>query len=258
MQIKKVIPRGLAATISELTDFARLSPNDALARLESSPEGLDEKVAEERLRIYGQNDVARETGWQRIWRYFERTRNDLMLPVLAVALFLLFIGKAGTGGVIAAVLLVSIILSLVQTYRSRKDLNKLWSETGMTAKVHRRTHGENRSARTDAGQESRKIPLRQLVPGDIITLAGGDKVPADVRLIKANNMVLSQSLVSGSLLPVRKSVNADARDAANPFDLENICLMGSAVVSGSGEGVVILTGARSWFSVTRAWRRHGK
>ena len=258
MQTKKVMPRGLAATISELTEIARLSPIDALERLESSQEGLEENEVEERLLIHGPNDVAREAGGERVWLYFERLRNDLLLPVLAVAVLLIFIGKAATGGVIATVLLVSIFLSLVHTYRFRKDLNKLWSETGMTAKVHRRNHGEDRSAETDAGREFRKLPLRKLVPGDVITLAAGDKVPADVRLIKADNMVLSQSLFSGSLFPVNKSADEDTREAANPFDLENICLMGSAVVCGSALGLVIQTGARSWLSVTRAWRRRGK
>jgi len=255
MQIKKGMPRGLAATISELTDIARLSPSDVLERLESSPEGLAQSEVEERLRNFGLNNAACEAGWDRIWHYFERLRNDLLLPVLAVAVILIFIGKAGTGSVIAAVLIASVFLSLVHTYRSRKDLKKLWGETGMTAKVHRKNHGQDRSAEMDMGPKFKKIPLRQLVPGDVITLEAGDKVPADVRLIISDNMMFSQKLLSGSLLPVRKSADADTGNATNPFDLSNICLMGSGVVSGSGVGVVILTGTRTWLGVTRAWRR---
>ncbi len=113
MQIKKGMPQGLAATISELTDIARLSPIDVLVRLKSPQEGLDQREVEERLLNYGLNNAACEAGWDRIWHYFERLRNDLLLPVLAAAMILIFIGKAGTGCVIAAVLFASVFLSLV-------------------------------------------------------------------------------------------------------------------------------------------------
>ncbi|HTP64965.1 MAG TPA: cation-transporting P-type ATPase [Geobacteraceae bacterium] len=255
MQTKEVMPRGLNATISTLAEFARLSPTDALARLESSPEGIYQKEAEERLRIHGRNEVAHETGWDRIRHYFEHLRNDLMLPVIATAVFLILIGKTGAGWIISLVLLVSVLLSLVHSYRSGKELKKLCSKIGLTAKVHRRSHGEVLSAETDTGLAFRKIPLRLLVPGDLIALEVSDRVPADVRLIKSENLVLSQSLLSGSLLPVKKSADADTGDAENPFDVQNICLMGSAVVSGSAVGLVILTGTRTWLGVTRAWRR---
>jgi len=258
MHIRKGSPQGIALVTRELTEIARLSPNDVLAQLASSPEGLDEKEAQERLHFHGPNDVTYQTGWHRIWHYFERLRNDLLLPVLAVAVILIFIGKLGTAWIISAVLLASVFFTLVHINRSGKELNKLWSVVGITAKIYRRNLGESRSAETETGQAFRKLPLRQLVPGDVIALAMGDKVPADVRLIKSDNIVLSQLVLSGALVPVKKSADAYTGDATNPFDLANICLMGSSVVSGSGVGVVILTGTRTWLGVTKAWRQRRK
>jgi Mg2+-importing ATPase len=258
MQIKKVMSLGLSATIRELTEIARLSPSDVLAQLSSSPEGLYQREAEEQLRIYGQNDAVCEARWDRIWRYFERLRNNLILPMVSATVVLIFIGKTDAGWVMSMVLLISVFLTLAYSCFFGNYRKKLRSVTGLTAKLHRRDHGDDCSTETDSGLIFRKIPLPMLVPGDVIAFAAGDKVPADVRLIKADNMMIDQSLFSGSSLPVKKHAEADFANASNSIDLENICLMGSSVVCGSGVGVVLLTGTRTWFGRTKAWRNYKK
>ena len=248
MRINNLKFHGLAATRDVLIEMARLSPTDALATLSSSAEGLDEKEAARRLHIYGLNDVICEAGSAKTWQYFERLRNNLVLPVLTVAVVLLFIGKTGAGGIIAAFLASTLFWSWGRSRSSTKMHKKLWSEIGLTAKVRRKNSEEGRWSGVAVQQEFRKIPLRELVPGDIVALETGDRVPADVRLLKVKDLVVNQTLLSCAEGMITKST-------IEPFELEGICLMGSQVVSGSAEAVVVLTGVRTWFGATKAWRR---
>ena len=87
------------------------------------------------------------------------------------------------------------------------------------------------------------MPIEQLVPGDIVLLSAGDMIPADLRLISAKDLFINQSTLTGEAMPLEKVAAAHVGTAETPFDLPNICFMGSAVVSGIGCGVVVLTGA---------------
>ena len=93
------------------------------------------------------------------------------------------------------------------------------------------------------------MPIEQLVPGDIVLLSAGDMIPADLRLITAKDLFLNQSTLTGEAMPLEKVAAAHAGAAETPFDLPNICFMGSAVVSGIGCGVVVLTGPRTAFGL---------
>jgi Mg2+-importing ATPase len=92
----------------------------------------------------------------------------------------------------------------------------------------------------------RRNPLKLLVPGDIVRLAAGDMVPADVRVLSAKDLFLNQSALTGEALPLEKS-RACIRRHQNPLELPNICFLGSNVESGSATAVVIHTEARTYF-----------
>ena len=92
-----------------------------------------------------------------------------------------------------------------------------------------------------------EVPIEKLVPGDIVLLSAGDMIPADLRLISAKDLFVNQSTLTGEAMPLEKNAQAHVGTAETPFDLPNICFMGSAVVSGVGCGVVVLTGARTAF-----------
>ena len=98
-----------------------------------------------------------------------------------------------------------------------------------------------------AAKEHDEVPIEQLVPGDIVLLSAGDMIPADVRLISAKDLFVNQSTLTGEAMPLEKNAQPHAGAAETPFDLPNICFMGSVVVSGVGSGVVVLTGARTAF-----------
>ena len=111
----------------------------------------------------------------------------------------------------------------------------------ITATVRRQT-GAGRHDHDD-------VPVEQLVPGDIVLLSAGDMIPADLRLITAKDLFINQSTLTGEAMPLEKVAAAHVGAAETPFDLPNICFMGSAVVSGIGCGVVALTGPRTAFGM---------
>jgi magnesium-transporting ATPase (P-type) len=92
-----------------------------------------------------------------------------------------------------------------------------------------------------------EIPIEELVPGDVVHLSAGDMVPADLRLIAAKDLFVNQASVTGEALPAEKHAQAMVSGTAGVGDLTNICLMGTAVVSGSATGVIVLTGKHAYF-----------
>jgi Mg2+-importing ATPase len=91
------------------------------------------------------------------------------------------------------------------------------------------------------------VPIEELVPGDIVHLSAGDMIPADIRLLAAKDLFVSQSALTGEALPVEKVAVAAAPPAGTLPDLPTICFMGTSVVSGTATGVVVATGNRTYF-----------
>jgi Mg2+-importing ATPase len=135
--------------------------------------------------------------------------------------------------------LLSVSLGFFQEHRSTKAADALRRMVQANATV-RRHDGGDAQGRSD-------VPIRQVVPGDIVFLSAGNMIPADVRLISATDLFINQSTLTGEAMPLEKNAQPHIGSAETPFDLPNICFMGSAVVSGVGCGVVVLTGARTAF-----------
>src|SRR5664280_2166460 len=144
-----------------------------------------------------------------------------------------------TAIVIAVMVGLSISLGFIQEHRSNKAAEALQRMVLITAAVRRQIPG--------AAQDHIEVPIEQLVPGDIVLLSAGDMIPADMRLISAKDLFINQSALTGEAMPLEKVAAAHVGTAETPFDLPNICFMGSAVVSGVGCGVVALTGGRTAF-----------
>jgi len=103
------------------------------------------------------------------------------------------------------------------------------------------------------GPRAIEIPIKDLVPGDIIQLAAGDMIPADLRILSAKDLFLNQSAMTGESLPVEKFATLqDDNHKKNPLELDNICFMGTNVVSGSSIAVVIATGSQTFFGLLAA------
>jgi Mg2+-importing ATPase len=232
------------------------TPDQGLALLGSHPNGLTEsQAAEVRMRV-GPNEVAHDKPlrWTtHLWHCYRNPFN-LLLTVLATISYLTEDVRATI--VIGSMVLLSTLVRFFQETRSNKAADRLKEMVSTTATVLRRDPAEL------AAEEARRyfqavlrpkpprrleIPLKRLVPGDVVALSAGDMIPADIRLLSAKDLFISQSAMTGESLPVEKFPEHRGAATANPLELDNIAFMGTNVVSGSAIGVVVTTGSQTYF-----------
>ncbi|MDR3423628.1 MAG: magnesium-translocating P-type ATPase [Alphaproteobacteria bacterium] len=264
---------GQSAKISDLFgEIAKLSPDDALAKLETNPDGLTEEEAEKRGEIHGKNQVAREDRKSIIEQIIRLVLNPLniMLLVLAIINFV-FLGDFESGGVVSLMVIISVTLSFVQENRSNNAAEKLRAMVSTTASVLRQETPTEEAKDEPAvaeppptGRDLRKslrleLPIVDLVPGDIVWLSAGDIIPADVRILSARDLFLNQSALTGESMPIEKFPteaplpplggrgNPACSEVTNFLELTNIAFMGSHVTSGTAKAVVVATGAQTYF-----------
>lgn len=213
--------------------------------LESSKYGLSPIEAAERLKEYGPNEIV--YGKRNPWYiYLLRSFMDPFILILLVIVFLSYFTDIAfatsedksyiTIIIISIMILISVILRFSQEYKSQITADNLKDLIPTTTSIERK------------GSPPSEIPMSNVVPGDIIHLAAGDLVPADMRIIECVDLFISQSSLTGESEPVEKySIikNSDSND--NVSDLDNIALMGTIVVSGSAKGLVLETGNNTYF-----------
>ena len=217
-----------------LVDLCARPAPDALREVGSRPEGLTSAEAETSLKEHGRNElahVAREGFWRDILR---RCRSPLVIQLLAIGGISAATGDPISAAIVGGMIALSVGLSYVQERKSSKAVEKLQALVQSTVAVLR-----------DGRQV--EIPLTDVVPGDVIVLDAGAIIPADLRLIAAKDLFVSQSALTGESMPVEK--NADAAPASDngALGLANACFQGSNVLSGAGRGVAINTGTRTYF-----------
>ncbi|GAB2801989.1 magnesium-translocating P-type ATPase [Dyella kyungheensis] len=224
--------------------------NEALyAALDTSAAGLNEEQISERLDRDGLNEVSHEKPPHWSVQLLTAFKNPFIIVLLVLAIVQLATDSSDlTGPIIIAVMVgISVLLSFTQEYRSSKAAEKLKAMVRNTATVTRRA--------SDGHSERIEVPVSELVAGDIVHLAAGDMVPADLRLVSAKDLFISQAILTGESLPVEKSAPAHLHGADemegsqhgdNPLDLPTVCYMGTNVVSGSATAVVVATGSRTY------------
>ncbi len=228
-------PLSAAAAAGErrLLEVCALPADEALRACSSAGAGLSEDEAERRLREHGPNEAALKKGG-----FFSRTlrrfANPLVIQLIVIAGVSLIMGDVRAAVVVGCMILISTALSIVQEERSGQAVEKLRAMVRTTANVLRE------------GKET-EIPLSLAVPGDIVVLDAGSLVPADVRLIQAKDFFVSQSALTGESMPVEKSAAASPEAGKTALELPNACFQGSSVLSGTARGLVVNTGARTYF-----------
>ncbi len=218
----------------ELVSVARENSEAALKRLGSSPHGLSKAEAESRWKQFGPNEIAREKRRSGFVRLISNIRNPLVLLLVALGTLSFLTGDMRATVVIFVMVILGVVLRFVQETRADNAAEQLRAMVSSTATV----------VRDNADKE---IPLRMLVPGDIVRLGAGDMVPADVRVLSAKDLFLNQAALTGEALPVEKTAADAAADAQNPLELPDICFLGSNVESGAATALVVRTGARTYF-----------
>ncbi len=220
------------------THWYRLDPEQSLAALESSQQGLSESAATARLAEYGANEIVVKKTPQ--WLRFLRQFNDPMIWILLVTG--LITGTLTALGeqmlpdtiVILGVVLLNAILGFVQEGKAEGALDALRSMMVPTCLV----------VRSDL---PRQMPARELVPGDIVLLEAGDKVPADVRYLDTHNLHVDESSLTGESIPVKKISQALTGKDLVPGDQRNMGFSGTYVTQGSARAMVVTTGSETLF-----------
>ncbi|MEB3324092.1 MAG: magnesium-translocating P-type ATPase, partial [Cyanobacteriota bacterium] len=238
---------------STLLDAARAAPDGLLAQLNTTPDGLSALQSKLRLQRFGPNAIAHEqpVAWPR--QLLRTFRNPLVLLLASLAGLSLLTGDTKAGLIILTMILFSVALRFSQEVRSLKAAEALRRLVHTTATVKRHDAHQDISPALAAdlglelGEEApgiQEVPLEQIVPGDVVLLAAGDMVPADVRLLQSKDLFVSQGALSGESLPVEKHATLSAKQEAvsEPLELETLCFLGTTVVSGSATAVVLATG----------------
>ena len=241
----------------ELLEIGKLTPDETLAHLDSSYDGLLDRDADERLEIFGLNAVAQETHKHPFKAFLQVFLTPLPLLLLVLAGLNYATGEVSGAVVIALIVFLSSTFAFVQEYRSSKAAERLKAMVSTTVTVLRK---DKRLGVPDEvskhfpvtlkvkGSEKREVPLTHVVPGDIIQLSAGDLIPADVRILQARDLFVNQAALTGESLPVEKFAAAVTRRVMNSaLELENLAFMGTNVVSGTALAVVAMTGKRTYF-----------
>ena len=212
----------------DLLRVARDEPAEAIARLKSHPDGLSAREAAARLARSGPNEVEHQRPlpwWLHLWSCYKSPCN-LLLTVLAVVSYLSGDAKATT--VIGVMVVLSTLIRFVQESRSHRAAESLKAMVSNTATVIRSAPG-TKTADTQAPPKQLEIPIRKLVPGDLVALSAGDMIPADCRVLAARDLFIAQAAMTGESLPVEKF--ADRRgELQGPLEQSNLVFMGTNVV----------------------------
>jgi P-type Mg2+ transporter len=238
------------AFTSRLVELSECSPEEALQRLKTTRAGLTEEEVEARQEQYGLNEVTHEkppTWHQQLFHAFLTPFNGVLFAVSIVSLFSDVIFAAPedrsfkTIIVLTAMVLLSTLLRFWQEFRSNKAAEDLKAMVRSTTAVLRQ-----------GMRRPQEMPISAIVPGDIVCLSAGDMVPADVRLLTAKDLFVSQAMLTGESVPLEKypippptaQREVPARSA---LELETACFMGTNVVSGAATAVVVATGDTTYF-----------
>ena len=216
-----------------LSEVAQSDAEAVFRRLETSENGLTEEEAEHRLAVYGPNVVTKEQRFRRLRLLGHACVNPLVILLLVLATVSLLTGDARAATVMLSMVVLGVALRFIQEWRADDAAAKLKAMISVTATVVR-------------GGQPKELPLGQLAPGDVVRLAAGDMIPADLRIVASKDLFIIQSSLTGESLPIEKF---DAKEDAGPkpaLELKNACFLGTSVESGSATGVIVETGPRTY------------
>lgn len=240
---KKMKQQKITTTKTNYSLFAKKTTRSILDTFKTSTLGLSAAQVAEAREEFGENKIP----YKKATPFFIEVLKAFITPFTLVLIGLGVISLITEGilpepgekdffgsGIILVMVLVSGTMTLVQSVRSNKAAEKLKSLVKVTAAVRR-------------DNQYKEIPMEEIVCGDLVKLSAGDMIPADIRLISAKDLFISQSALTGESYPVEKSAAEANGQKESETSYDNLVFMGSNVISGSAEGIVIATGANTLF-----------
>jgi Mg2+-importing ATPase len=212
-----------------LREAARLPAPAALELLQSGPAGLSQEQAEVRLEDHGLNVVAQEKRHTWIVLLGLALVNPLVVLLLILAIVALATEDFRAAVVMFAMVGLGVVLRLVQETRADLAAARLKAMISVTATVVR-------------DGTAHEVPLAELVPGDVVKLAAGDMIPADVRVLTCKDLFIIQASLTGESLPVEKTEAPVDAVGRSPLELTDACFLGTSVESGTATALVVATG----------------
>lgn len=221
-----------AAPTQPAPSWHALPPADVLAAVQATEAGLSAREAAQRLQQFGPNELPHKpppTAWAIVLRQFQ---NPLIYILGVAAIVCIAIGEFTDAAFIAAVLVLNAAIGGYQEWRAEQSSRALQKLLRIRAAVVR-------------DGETREIDAEQIVPGDVVWLESGNRVPSDLRLLASQGLEIDESLLTGESLPVQKDAGWSGEPNTPMGDRLNMAFAGATVIRGRGRGVVVTTGTHT-------------
>ncbi len=214
-------------------NWYQLPVKEVIQKLGTSEKGLTDEEAKQRLSQHGLNKLAEEEKINKFKILLHQFTSPLIYILLVAGVVTIFLEEYIDSGVIFSVVILNAIIGFIQEFKAEESVRALKKMVVPKAKVLRN------------GNE-KEINSEELVPGDIVMLASGVRVPADLRLFKTIELRIDESMLTGESIPVDKITSLIREDNLTPGDQKNMTFMGTIVVNGRAKGLVVETGHRTF------------
>ncbi len=214
-----------------------LNVQEAFNGLKTSEQGLTQSEVTERLSQYGANELEEEKRASKLTLFLSQLKNPLIGVLIIAALISLAVAHVIDAIVIAAVIVLNTFIGFFQEYKAETALEALKSMAGPETKVIRKNPQTNEPNIV-------KVKAKDIVPGDVIMLEAGDKVPADARIFQAISLEIDESMLTGESEPSNKNVKPLPIELS-VADRANMAFSGTIIVQGRGRAVVVATGLKT-------------
>lgn len=218
---------------STKTAYWSIAPEQVLASLKTTKEGLQQADAEQRLKQYGLNTISEQKQTTAFNLLLKQFKSPLVLILMAASIISGVVGQWVDASLVIAIVLGSTILGFVQEYTAGNAVEKLRSQVTVQSTLLR-------------SSQPKMIPSEQTVPGDVVMLSAGNLIPADGIVLEANDFFVNQAVLTGETFPVEK-IPATVAATASLAERTNCVFMGTSVSSGIAKMLVVETGKATVF-----------
>jgi len=215
------------------------TPATLLIQYDNTSDGYDDDKVEEMRDQFGLNIITRQpkaSVLKRLWTAFV---NPFTVVLFVLSMISFISDDIAAVVIVMTMVIISGLLRFIQEWRSGRAAERLEDMVATTAAVMRRDETPDGD---DSVSVKLEIPLDEIVVGDLVHLAAGDIIPADIRILQAKDLFVSQSSLTGESEPVEKFAEEAVIKSTNPLDLNNLAFMGSTVISGSAIGLALAVG----------------